>query len=260
VTQSCPTDHAITIYEAETGLIPDLDALPPLGCFSVRYLSKLDRKDFKLSPKNQAGVFVGFATLRNGTYGSILLIGDRCIVVAKETMDFIHDLFPLKHAPSANSEYAWLYRLLKRYKSPKKNSLTEDVEDVQGNDIAALDPSQEADQVLTRSSKPVVTAVLRTQKILIQWILTMRSWRPLLILTTLLLLLPSSRFHPYSLHLNLHTQHARGGSNDSSDEDMASYDGDSNCHSDEDEDDDRSPVYATRSLAHGVKQPTLNCR
>jgi len=133
VTQSCPTDHGITIYEAETGLIPDLDALPPLGCFGVRYLSKIDRKDFKLSPKNQAGVFLGFATLRNGTYGSILLIGDRRIVVAKETMDFIHDLFPLKHAPSANSEYAWLHRLLKRYKSPKKNSLTEDVEDVQGN-------------------------------------------------------------------------------------------------------------------------------
>jgi len=71
-------------------------------------------------------------------------------------MDFIHDLFPLKHAPSANSEYAWLHRLLKCYKSPKKNSLNEDVEDVQDNEIAALDPSQEAEEVLTRSSKPVV--------------------------------------------------------------------------------------------------------
>jgi len=38
----------------------------------------------------------------------------------------------------------------------KKNSLTEDFEDVQGNEIAALDPLQEADKVLTRSSKPVV--------------------------------------------------------------------------------------------------------
>jgi len=34
---------------------------------------------------------------------------------------------------------------------------------------------------------------------------------------------------------------------------MASYDGDSTCHSDEDEDDGTSPVYATCSLAHGVK-------
>jgi len=64
---------------------------------------------------------------------------------------------------------------------------------------------------------------------------------------------PSSRFSPPA-------SHARGGLNDSSNEDMASYNGDSNCHSDEDEDDDRSPVYATRSLAHGVKQPTINCR
>jgi len=52
--QSLPTDHGITTYEAETGLISDLDALPLLGYFGVRYLSKLDRKDFKLSSKNQA--------------------------------------------------------------------------------------------------------------------------------------------------------------------------------------------------------------
>ena len=34
VTQSCPTDHGITIHEAETGLIPDLDVLPPLRTIS----------------------------------------------------------------------------------------------------------------------------------------------------------------------------------------------------------------------------------
>jgi len=34
---------------------------------------------------------------------------------------------------------------------------------------------------------------------------------------------------------------------------MASYDSDSDCRSDEDEDDGRSPVYATRSSAHGAK-------
>jgi len=38
---------------------------------------------------------------------------------------------------------------------------------------------------------------------------------------------------------------------------MVSYDGDIDCRSDEDEDDGRSPVCATRSSAHGVKQPTL---
>ena len=58
-------------------------------------------------------------------------------------------------------------------------------------------------------------------------------------------------------NFEIQRHYARGGSSDSSDEDMASYDGDSNCHSDEDEDDGRSPVYATLSSAHGVKQPTL---
>ena len=61
---------------------------------------------------------------------------------------------------------------------------------------------------------------------------------------------PSSKSSPPA-------SHARGGSSDSSDEDMASYDGDSDCLSDEDDNDGSSPVYATRSLAHGVKQSTL---
>jgi len=68
VMQSCPTDHGITVYEAGTGLIPNLDILPPLGCFGVRYLRKLDRKDFKLypnlNPKNQAGSFLKVANPR----------------------------------------------------------------------------------------------------------------------------------------------------------------------------------------------------
>jgi len=87
-------------------IIPDFDLILPLGCFGFRYLSKQDRKGFKLSPKNQAGVFLGFATLEKGTYGSILMIGERRFVVAQETVDFIHNNFPLKYAPSANPEYA----------------------------------------------------------------------------------------------------------------------------------------------------------
>ena len=155
VTQSCPTDSCITIYEAESGMIPDLDKIPPLGCFGIRYLGKLDRKDFKLSPKNQAGVFLGFATLSNGNYGSVLLIGDRRLVVAKETMDFIHDCFPLKEEPLSNSEYAWVHNLLRQNRSPKKNLTTQDAEDMQGNEIVALDPLQESEKKRSGSSKPV---------------------------------------------------------------------------------------------------------
>jgi len=108
---------------------------------------------------------------------------------------------------------------------------------VQGNEIAALDPSKEAEEVLTRS---VLEALAH---------LDHAPTPPTIVKISPIL--PSSRSSPPA---------SRGGSNDSSNEDMASYDGDSNCHSDEDEDDDRSPVYATCSLAHGVKQPTLNCR
>jgi len=95
-------------------MIPDLDLTPPLGCFGFRRLSKLDRKDLKLSDKNQAGVFLGFATSEKGTYESILMVGERRFVVAKETVDFIHNNFSLKHAPSANPEYAWMHGVMQR--------------------------------------------------------------------------------------------------------------------------------------------------
>ena len=39
--------------------------------------------DFKLSSMNQAGVFVGFATLK-GIYGSVLMVGEGKYVVARE--------------------------------------------------------------------------------------------------------------------------------------------------------------------------------
>jgi len=57
-------------------------------------------------------------------------------------------------------------------------------------------------------------------------------------------ILPSSRSSPPA-------SHASGGSNDSSNEDMASYNGDSNCHSDEDE-------YALFRNSFRTDQSTLN--
>ena len=103
-------------------IIPDLDLIPPLGWFGFRYLSKLDCKGFKLSPKNQACVFLGFATLEKGTYRSILMVGERRFVVAQETVDFVHNNFPLKYAPSANPEYAWMHGLMQRNQAVQKDS------------------------------------------------------------------------------------------------------------------------------------------
>jgi len=103
-----------------------------------------------LTPKNYAGVFVfGSLPLERCLRIWILLSGSRQHNCGKG----------LKHTPLATFEYARLHRCLQRnIQRSKKNSLTEDFEDVQGNEIAALDPSQEYDKVLTRSSKlgPVV--------------------------------------------------------------------------------------------------------
>ena len=76
------------------GEIPNLDAIPEVGCFAVRYLAKIKKQDFQLSPKNEAGVFVRFVTLQ-GTYGSVLLVGDKKYVVARENVSHVQqDHFP----------------------------------------------------------------------------------------------------------------------------------------------------------------------
>ena len=107
-------DESITIYECETGEIPNLDAIPEIGSFAVRFLAKIKKSDFKLSPKNQAGVFVGFATLK-GTYGSVLMVGEGKYVVAREHVNYVQDHFPLQKEKSANPELDWLHRLLGRH-------------------------------------------------------------------------------------------------------------------------------------------------
>ena len=100
-----------------------------------------------LSPKNCAGVFVfGSLPVERRLRLWILLSGGRRHNCGRG----------LKHTPLANFKYAWLHRRLQHnIQRSKKNSLTEDFEDVQDNEIAVLDSSQEADKVLTRSSKPV---------------------------------------------------------------------------------------------------------
>ena len=114
VIDPCPVNKDITVYECETGEIPNLDAIPEVGSFAVRHLAKIKKSDFKLSPKNQAGVFVGFATLK-GTYGSVLMVGEGKYVVAREHVAYVQDHFPLQRQKSANPELEWLHRLLGRY-------------------------------------------------------------------------------------------------------------------------------------------------
>ena len=75
-------DPSKTIFESAYGAIPNLDLLPRVGCFSVRLQPKTRLVDWKLDPKNQPGVFLGFATLKRSGYGSILLV-ENSVVLAK---------------------------------------------------------------------------------------------------------------------------------------------------------------------------------
>jgi hypothetical protein len=96
-----PTNPSITIFEDAYGRIPDLDALPTVGCFAVRLQEKSDRYDQKLDPINLAGVFLGFATFR-GTYGSCILTDKQTIITARHHVAYDEDLMPRQGIDSTN--------------------------------------------------------------------------------------------------------------------------------------------------------------
>jgi hypothetical protein len=54
-----------TIFEAVWDAIPNIDLVPPVGCLCARLMDNSAREDWKLDPKNQSGVFLGFAHRRN---------------------------------------------------------------------------------------------------------------------------------------------------------------------------------------------------
>ena len=65
-------DKTKTIFEAVWDVIPNIDLVPPIGCFCARLMDNSAREDWKLDPKNQSGVFLGFAHRRN-IYGAQIL-------------------------------------------------------------------------------------------------------------------------------------------------------------------------------------------
>jgi hypothetical protein len=98
--------------------------------------------------KNQAGCFVGVMTLQS-TYGSVLLVGVRKYVVAREHTGYIQDHFPLQQQKSANPELEWLHRLLGRN---NENEITPpDIDAVNDQTHVALDPSCSAEDISRRT-------------------------------------------------------------------------------------------------------------
>jgi len=118
VTRLCPTNEKVTVYEAETGMIPNLDDIPPVGCFAIRFLDKLDRKDFKLSPANQA-------TLRH-VFGSVIQVGSDAYVTARHNVSYVLDHFPHSNkSHSSSAELSWLHTLLAKSQN-KEGSVSSD--------------------------------------------------------------------------------------------------------------------------------------
>jgi len=171
-------------------------------------------------------------------------------------MDFIHALFPLKEAPSANSEYAWLHRLLKRKQRSKKNSHDDGHGNVQGNEIAALDPSQESDAVsLDLSKAALCIAVPRMHPMdfdsEVTKALAHLDHNPA---PRTNVKFPSHVSSSKSPSPDSSADGGQVGFDDSDHDEEIEYDGDS----DEAENVGKHPAYATRS-AHGEK-PALTSR
>jgi hypothetical protein len=81
-------DPSITIFEVDTGVVPDLAVFPPPGCFCIRYREKNERADVKLDAQNEPGVFLGFDHLEN-TFGDVILV-KQSPVVARHKPSFTH--------------------------------------------------------------------------------------------------------------------------------------------------------------------------
>ena len=118
----CPNDPSKTIFEAETGVTPNLDLLPRLGCMAVRPMSKSDRGDLKLGLLNEPGVFLGFSTV-DGLTGAAILV-EKSVVLADQQVAFCDEVMPFKDAGIPNNKrWSHLHRLLGELKDKTMSTL-----------------------------------------------------------------------------------------------------------------------------------------
>lgn len=107
----CDSDK--TIFEAAWGVIPNIDLIPPLGCFCARLTDNTKaRSDSKLDPKNEVGVFLGFATRKN-TYGAQILV-QKSVITAKQQIAYDIELFPFNEKDNSNNRLQFFQWLLNR--------------------------------------------------------------------------------------------------------------------------------------------------
>jgi hypothetical protein len=144
------SDKTKTIFEAVWDAIPNIDLVPPVGCFCARLMDNSAREDWKLDPKNQSGVFLGFSHRRN-IYGSQILV-DKAIITAKHQIAYDVDLFSFLQRDNSNDRMQFLQSLLKRKTAPISDSaldndhLNSDATTPYPNSIA-IDDSSDDEQV-----------------------------------------------------------------------------------------------------------------
>jgi hypothetical protein len=93
-------------------VIPNIDLVPPVGCFFARFMDNSARAAWKLDLKNQSGVFLGFAHRRNIYVAQILV--DKSIITAKHQIAYDIELFPFQQRDNSNDRLQFLQWLLKR--------------------------------------------------------------------------------------------------------------------------------------------------
>jgi hypothetical protein len=124
--------------------------VPPVGCFCARLMDNSAREDWKLDPKNQSGVFLGFAHRRN-IYGAQILV-DKAIITARHQIAYDVELFPFLQRDNSNDRMQFLQSLLKRQTVPISDSaldndhLNSDATTPYPN-IIAIDDSSDDEQV-----------------------------------------------------------------------------------------------------------------
>ncbi len=111
-------DPSITIFEDDTGVVPDLTVFPPPGCFCLLCRKKIERADLKLDTQNEPGVFLGFGHLEN-TFGVVILV-KQSLVVARHNVFFVKNVFPFKEMKPSFTHWESLHKLIGR-----KNAITE---------------------------------------------------------------------------------------------------------------------------------------
>ena len=100
------TDKSRKIFENVWGVVPNLDLIPPIGWFAARPMDNSARTDWKLDPKNQSGVFLGFAHNLN-VYGVQILV-DNAIITAKLQVAYDTELFPFHQRDNSNPRMQFL--------------------------------------------------------------------------------------------------------------------------------------------------------